>query len=343
MLRDFISAHREQILARTRARAATRGAVAMEPGSTYELADFLDQLCEDLRRASSRETVDHAEIRESAGRYGHDLFGRGTTMAHVVHAYGDFCQIISGLAVEEGVSVPAGELQTLGLCLDAAIAGAVTAHSRQGERVIEDAGAARFAALGADIRSRLTPFLEGAPRDEWVASPRSIPSASEVHAAATEVARSGAPVPATRAVAETAQNVDEAEGEKLFVVDQDPHVRRLVRQFVGDAFVVECFDDGYSALDRVRRSAPSALITEILIPGLDGLALCRLLKGDPVTEILPILVSSMLAAEERVRRSGADAFLEKPLEKRALVASLRGLTRSKGRRGGHSLEQEGAR
>jgi CheY-like chemotaxis protein len=155
--------------------------------------------------------------------------------------------------------------------------------------------------------------------------------------------RGAAPVPP--AVTEVAREpaIDAgrgAERETVFVVDRDPHVRWLMQQFVGDAYAVVFFDDGYSALDGARKSPPSALLTEILIPRLDGLALCRLLKGDPVTEHVPILVFSMLAADERARQAGADAFLDKPLEKRRFVESLRGLTESKRRRKGAAPSQE---
>jgi CheY-like chemotaxis protein len=113
---------------------------------------------------------------------------------------------------------------------------------------------------------------------------------------------------------------------RVVVVETDRQVRRIVQQFVGDTYLLEFHDDGSSALDRVRSEVPSLVITEILVPRLDGLTLCRSLKTDPATAHVPILVYSMLAAEERARQSGADAFLEKPLEKRRLVARLRELT-----------------
>ncbi len=118
----------------------------------------------------------------------------------------------------------------------------------------------------------------------------------------------------------------------LYLVDRDPHVRRLVQRFVGDSHVIELFNDGLSALDRARKTPPAALIAEILIPELDGLGLCRALKSDPLTEHVPVLVASTLAAEGPARHSGADAFLGKPLEKKMFLASLRGLT-AKGPRG----------
>ncbi|MEO7037910.1 MAG: response regulator [Polyangiaceae bacterium] len=132
-----------------------------------------------------------------------------------------------------------------------------------------------------------------------------------------------------KAQAQVPQNQKGGVRETVLLVERDPHVRRLVQRFLGEAYVVEFIDDGYSALDRVRSSAPAAVITEILVPRLDGLALCRSLKGDTVTERVPILVISMLAAHERARLSGADAFLEKPLEKTSLVAAVRRLIDTK--------------
>lgn len=109
----------------------------------------------------------------------------------------------------------------------------------------------------------------------------------------------------------------------LFIVDGDPHTCRFVRQFLGDDYEMDIFTSGYAALDRARRFPPAALITEILIAELDGLALCRLLKGDRVTQHVPILVLSMLASSERAKLAGADAFLQKPIERRRLVAAMR--------------------
>ena len=111
----------------------------------------------------------------------------------------------------------------------------------------------------------------------------------------------------------------------VYIVESDAHVRRLLRNFLADTFALVFFDDGYAALDGVRKSPPAALITEIMVPRLDGLTLCRLLKSDPITRKVPILVFSILVAAERAQQSGADAFLNKPLEKNRLLASLRSL------------------
>jgi|HubBroStandDraft_2_1064218.scaffolds.fasta_scaffold75862_1 CheY-like chemotaxis protein len=117
--------------------------------------------------------------------------------------------------------------------------------------------------------------------------------------------------------------------QSVVVVDRDPHVRRLVLHFIGSAYLVEFLDDGYAALDRVRKSLPAALIAEVMIPRLDGLAVCRLLKGDSSTAHVPVVLFSVLAAGERARTAGADTFLAKPLEKELFVASLLGVMEPK--------------
>lgn len=114
----------------------------------------------------------------------------------------------------------------------------------------------------------------------------------------------------------------------LFIVDRDPHICRLVGQFLGDDYALEIFSSGYAALDRARLVPPAALITEMLIAELDGLALCRLLKGDPVTRHVPILVLSMLASSERAKQSGADAFLQKPIQRNRLITAMRNIAPS---------------
>ena len=110
--------------------------------------------------------------------------------------------------------------------------------------------------------------------------------------------------------------------QSVFVVDRDVHVRRLLLHFVGSAYLLEFFEDGYTALDRVRRSRPAAVVSEIMVPRLDGVALCRLLKGDSATAKVPILLFSVLDASERALQAGADAFLAKPLVKDPFVATL---------------------
>ena len=148
MLRAFVLANREEILARARARFALRGVpLATEEEVTQGLPAFLDQLGEALRKAQLREAVDHAEIHDSAGHHGDHLFRQGLSVAQVVNSYGDLCQVITGLAIDRQASITPADFQTLNICLDDATAGAVTAFSMQRERAISEEGTERLGIL----------------------------------------------------------------------------------------------------------------------------------------------------------------------------------------------------
>jgi CheY-like chemotaxis protein len=115
----------------------------------------------------------------------------------------------------------------------------------------------------------------------------------------------------------------------LLCVERDPHVRELQRFFLEQAgYRVAFADDGLQALDLARQLRPAVVITEILIPKLDGLALCRRVKSDAPLSNTVVVVLSLLAAEGRARTAGADAFLSKPLLAEQLTATVRALTKS---------------
>jgi CheY-like chemotaxis protein len=112
----------------------------------------------------------------------------------------------------------------------------------------------------------------------------------------------------------------------ILCVERDPYVRELESYFLTEAgFGVTFAEDGLQALDLAHQLHPRIIITEILVPKLDGLALCRRLKGDPATSDIAVLVFSLLAAERRAQDAGADAFLNKPLTAHALKEAVREL------------------
>jgi len=112
----------------------------------------------------------------------------------------------------------------------------------------------------------------------------------------------------------------------VFVVERDVHVRRFLAEFLLAAGCTPHFlDDGYKALDLARRGAPALLITEILVPRLDGLTLCRLVKADAATQETKVMVLSVLAAEARSLLAGADRFMQKPIERNAFIDVVRHL------------------
>lgn len=112
----------------------------------------------------------------------------------------------------------------------------------------------------------------------------------------------------------------------ILVVERDPHVRELEAHFLQAAgYSVAFAADGHGALQQARELQPDVIVTEVLVPKLDGLALCRKLKEDPATRNVSILVFSILAVGERAKEAGAGAFLSKPLAERDLVSTVQAL------------------
>lgn len=125
MLHEFVTANRAEIITRCRARVAERPAprataVELEHGVPL----FLDQLADTLRLALEPNPA----IGKSAAKHGHELLHGGFTIAQVVRDYGDICQTITALAVEKAAPITVEEFRMLNLCLDDAIAGAVTEY-----------------------------------------------------------------------------------------------------------------------------------------------------------------------------------------------------------------------
>src|SRR6185503_7193763 len=88
------------------------------------------QLSDTLRLDGTPAPFPADAIGASAARHGGDLLRLGFTLSQVVHDYGDVCQTITALAVEQNASISVEEFHTLNRCLDTAIAEAVTEHAR---------------------------------------------------------------------------------------------------------------------------------------------------------------------------------------------------------------------
>jgi signal transduction histidine kinase len=156
VLAEFLVRNRDAIVADAQARLAARP-YARTSGQALAggIAAFLDQLGDALRLATSTDVIDHAQLSESAGRHGRDLVRRGLSIAQVVHDYGDIGQAITQLAVQQDTPISASEHRTLDLCLDQAIAEAVTEYAGQRERAIVDQGTERLGVLAHELRNLL--------------------------------------------------------------------------------------------------------------------------------------------------------------------------------------------
>lgn len=114
---------------------------------------------------------------------------------------------------------------------------------------------------------------------------------------------------------------------QILIAERDRNVRDLQSFALESAgFVVEFVDDGEAALAYATSNATALIVTEILIPKLDGLTLCRRLRAEPTTCDVPVLVFSILAAATRAEEAGASAFLRKPFIQSTFIATVSELT-----------------
>ena len=156
MLADFIVANRETIIEQARERVAQR----LSPLTTASeisrgVPIFLTQLVSALELARGSDVIDHERIIKSAAIHGRELFQLGLTIAQVVHDYGDVCQVVTELAVNQRAAIDAEQFRTLNLCLDDAIAGAVTEYARLRERNIEAEAKEHLADMAHELRNVL--------------------------------------------------------------------------------------------------------------------------------------------------------------------------------------------
>ena len=131
MLYEFVTTYRDDIITRAREKLTARPWPVASP---QELENgvplFLTQLSETLRSGPTGAPQSKTDIGSSATRHGSDLLALGFTVSQVVHDYGDICQAVTELAIEQHAPITTEEFKTLNGCLDTAIAEAVTEHAR---------------------------------------------------------------------------------------------------------------------------------------------------------------------------------------------------------------------
>ena len=158
MLHDFIVANRDVIIDRARRRVRERMSPHSEEAKLeHGIPLFLTQLADALARVGNLRLVgsDSKKINDSAALHGHDLLRHGFTIAQVVHGYGDVCQIVTELATETNAAITADDFHVFNRCLDDAIAGAVTAYSKQSHTDLAYEGTERRGVFVHELRNLL--------------------------------------------------------------------------------------------------------------------------------------------------------------------------------------------
>jgi signal transduction histidine kinase len=115
-------------------------------------------------------------------------------------------------------------------------------------------------------------------------------------------------------------------GLHVVVAEDSPTQAELLRQALADAgYAVTVVSNGLDALAAARSLRPGVVVTDVMMPDMDGYQLCRAIKTDPVLRDIPVmLVTSLQGIDDIVTalESGADNFIRKPFETKALLARL---------------------
>jgi len=118
---------------------------------------------------------------------------------------------------------------------------------------------------------------------------------------------------------------------RILVVDDEEDLLELVRfNLARDGYEVLGVVSGEEALKAVRRDPPDLIVLDLMLPGLDGLEVCRRLKADPRTREIPIVMLTAKSEERDVvsgLERGADDYITKPFSPRVLSARVKALLR----------------
>ncbi|WP_199296097.1 ATP-binding protein [Trichocoleus sp. FACHB-591] len=112
---------------------------------------------------------------------------------------------------------------------------------------------------------------------------------------------------------------------RILLADDNADMRDYVKRLLSQRYTVETVTDGLAALAAIHHHPPDLVLTDVMMPGLDGFALLRSLRSDPQTQDIPIILLSARAGEEsRVEglEAGADDYLIKPFSARELLARV---------------------
>jgi signal transduction histidine kinase len=160
MLHRFIVLHREAIVARTRDRVRGRPWPSVSSREIeHGVPLFLAQLSETLHWEATATPFSSDAIGSSAARHGAELSAAGFNVAQVVHDYGDICQAITEIAIEQDAPITVEEFHTLNRCLDTAIAEAVTEHTRLAARRRLEEEVERLGQVAHELRDLLNGAL----------------------------------------------------------------------------------------------------------------------------------------------------------------------------------------
>jgi DNA-binding response OmpR family regulator len=125
-------------------------------------------------------------------------------------------------------------------------------------------------------------------------------------------------------------DVAQARDFRILLIEDEPVIRELVRSMLSEGAVsVDCASDGVEGLKVAKERAFGLILLDVVLPGMDGITVCRMIKSDPATSAVPLYMLTAKAKPSDVAaamKAGADGYIHKPFrgtELMELVARLR--------------------
>jgi signal transduction histidine kinase len=118
---------------------------------------------------------------------------------------------------------------------------------------------------------------------------------------------------------------------RILVADDNADMRNYLARILQGRWTVEAVSDGAAALEAARRHPPDLVLSDVMMPGLDGFGLLRELRVDPRTRAVPVILLSARAGEEATTeglQAGASDYLTKPFSARELLARVEGTVKT---------------
>ncbi|MEU4424465.1 SpoIIE family protein phosphatase [Actinoplanes sp. NPDC024001] len=169
-----------------------------------------------------------------------------------------------------------------------------------------------------------------------------LPDMSAAQAAAREAAGwLDVPAAVPQAAAESSR-LPEADEARILVADDNSDMRAYLKRLLsGQGWQVELAPDGRAALEAIHRFPPDLLLTDVMMPRMDGFALVRAVRADEATRALPVVMLSARAGDEsgvEGLEAGADDYVVKPFTAAELVARVRNTLRLARVRAAHTRQ-----
>ena len=117
--------------------------------------------------------------------------------------------------------------------------------------------------------------------------------------------------------------------KKVLIVDDEPNVRRLSNKILSKKFDIVEAEDGQQAIEMAISQQPDVILMDMMMPKMDGLTACHMIKNNPATKSIPVIMVTAIGFELNIKLSqqmGANGYVTKPFAPKDLLDKISQVT-----------------